>query len=169
MLRFKATLAASFLTIAALAAVPVSAVTLHVKYEPITDTNEPFSFHIDSNPMPLENEEGAGFIAAITNGTGLYADLSSITFFSSDEGGAFDSYYGPQLYIGSEQAPSLLAGSFDILFEDLSDQTGTLTIGELAGAVPEPATWAMMLVGFGAVGTGLRRRKGQIDRALVTV
>ena len=26
------------------------------------------------------------------------------------------------------------------------------------GAVPEPATWAMMLVGFGATGTALRRR-----------
>ena len=26
------------------------------------------------------------------------------------------------------------------------------------GAVPEPATWAMMLVGFGAVGYGMRRR-----------
>jgi hypothetical protein len=28
-----------------------------------------------------------------------------------------------------------------------------------AAAVPEPATWAMMVVGFGVVGTGMRRRK----------
>ncbi|MBS0479965.1 MAG: PEP-CTERM sorting domain-containing protein [Proteobacteria bacterium] len=27
------------------------------------------------------------------------------------------------------------------------------------GGVPEPATWAMMVVGFGAVGSALRRRK----------
>jgi len=27
------------------------------------------------------------------------------------------------------------------------------------GAVPEPATWAMMLVGFGAVGAAVRRRR----------
>nr|WP_223276762.1 PEPxxWA-CTERM sorting domain-containing protein [Sphingomonas daechungensis] len=26
-------------------------------------------------------------------------------------------------------------------------------------AVPEPATWAMMLFGFGAVGLSMRRRK----------
>jgi hypothetical protein len=26
------------------------------------------------------------------------------------------------------------------------------------GAVPEPATWAMMLVGFGVVGGAMRRR-----------
>lgn len=34
-----------------------------------------------------------------------------------------------------------------------------------AGAVPEPATWAMMLMGFGAVGVGMRRsrrRKGEL-------
>ena len=28
-----------------------------------------------------------------------------------------------------------------------------------AGAVPEPATWAMMLMGFGLVGGAMRRRK----------
>lgn len=31
------------------------------------------------------------------------------------------------------------------------------------GGVPEPATWAMMLIGFGAVGYGLRRRQGAIS------
>jgi hypothetical protein len=31
------------------------------------------------------------------------------------------------------------------------------------GAVPEPATWAMMLMGFGAVGFGMRRRKSAAD------
>lgn len=31
----------------------------------------------------------------------------------------------------------------------------------VSAAVPEPATWAMMILGFGAVGLGLRRRGGQ--------
>lgn len=35
-----------------------------------------------------------------------------------------------------------------------------------AGAVPEPGTWAMMLIGFGAIGASLRRRKTQ-RRALL--
>ena len=34
-----------------------------------------------------------------------------------------------------------------------------LRIGFSSGAVPEPSTWAMMLVGFGAIGLGLRRRR----------
>jgi hypothetical protein len=31
--------------------------------------------------------------------------------------------------------------------------------GDAIGAVPEPATWAMMIVGFGAAGIALRRRR----------
>ena len=36
--------------------------------------------------------------------------------------------------------------------------TGVLTATVGAGAVPEPATWALMIVGFGATGGALRRR-----------
>lgn len=36
---------------------------------------------------------------------------------------------------------------------------GYLENVSLAAAVPEPATWAMMLIGFGVVGFGMRRRK----------
>ena len=34
-----------------------------------------------------------------------------------------------------------------------------------AGAVPEPASWAMMLGGFGLVGGAMRRRKAKISFA----
>jgi hypothetical protein len=55
----------------------------------------------------------------------------------------------------------------------LGDGTYTLTImgdntgpGSLGGtvtinAVPEPAAWAMMLIGFGAIGASMRRRKNR--------
>ncbi|WP_372785271.1 PEPxxWA-CTERM sorting domain-containing protein [Phenylobacterium sp.] len=32
-----------------------------------------------------------------------------------------------------------------------------------SGGVPEPATWAMMVVGFGGLGAVLRRRRGQVS------
>ncbi|WP_375290803.1 PEPxxWA-CTERM sorting domain-containing protein [Qipengyuania sp.] len=36
-----------------------------------------------------------------------------------------------------------------------------LTLAQaVAGAVPEPGTWAMMILGFGVLGTAMRRRKG---------
>ncbi len=34
----------------------------------------------------------------------------------------------------------------------------TATSSPVAGAVPEPATWAMMLLGFGGIGFAMRRR-----------
>lgn len=40
-----------------------------------------------------------------------------------------------------------------------SADTVTINIGNVGGAVPEPATWAMMLLGFGATGAMMRRRK----------
>jgi hypothetical protein len=41
-----------------------------------------------------------------------------------------------------------------------ADQAGRLVVTDLGGgAVPEPATWAMMIAGFGAVGFAMRRRQ----------
>ena len=37
------------------------------------------------------------------------------------------------------------------------NDTVTINIGPVNGAVPEPSTWAMMLLGFGAVGMAVRR------------
>ena len=41
-----------------------------------------------------------------------------------------------------------------------NDRLGSVRLGGAAvGAVPEPATWALMVFGFGAAGTAMRRRK----------
>lgn len=37
--------------------------------------------------------------------------------------------------------------------------SGSLSVDEMRAAVPEPATWALMILGFGAVGVMLRRRR----------
>ncbi|WP_332790050.1 PEPxxWA-CTERM sorting domain-containing protein [Sphingomonas sp. GB1N7] len=41
---------------------------------------------------------------------------------------------------------------------DPSDYTGQFSFSQVAAAVPEPATWGLMLTGFGMVGFGMRRR-----------
>jgi PEP-CTERM motif len=38
--------------------------------------------------------------------------------------------------------------------------------GGTSGGVPEPGTWAMMLLGFGAIGVAMRRRRAMVQPAL---
>lgn len=55
---------------------------------------------------------------------------------------------------------NVLSNQGDIDFTGLSEvQFNGLT----AGAVPEPATWLMMLAGFGLIGAGLRRRQHPVS------
>lgn len=43
-----------------------------------------------------------------------------------------------------------------------SDDSFKLSSIGVTAAVPEPASWAMMIIGFGAVGSAMRRRKGKV-------
>lgn len=54
-------------------------------------------------------------------------------------------------------SPSLLEFTFrqDPSYWHIDD----ISVQGLAGGVPEPATWAMMILGLGAVGAALRRRR----------
>jgi hypothetical protein len=54
----------------------------------------------------------------------------------------------------------LAAGTFTLNINGTNTGApGTLSGTVTAGAVPEPATWAMFLMGFGAVGYSMRSRK----------
>lgn len=64
--------------------------------------------------------------------------------------------------------PSLASQSVTVDWSNtaLADvQHGSLTITQVAGAVPEPASWAMLLLGLGAAGVVLRRRRGPQQEA----
>ena len=59
----------------------------------------------------------------------------------------------------SAQIPNLLAGLMYVNFHSAQFPSGEIRGQILPPSVPEPATWAMMLLGFGAVGVAMRRRK----------
>jgi len=129
------------------------------------------SFQLDSSPVinPINVAPGAAFAIANVAGTFRYAATTRTTpqpinFFSTSQRGGlvvgsdfFLAFDGPQLYTGTEAAPTFRTGNFT-----LTTLTGgspiALTIAEVA-AIPEPATWGMMLLGFGVVGAGMRARR----------
>lgn len=53
-----------------------------------------------------------------------------------------------------------------VMFRRANTGQGAFTVDSFAAAVPEPATWLMMILGFGLVGRQLRRRKAKATLAV---
>lgn len=74
----------------------------------------------------------------------------------------FDAF-GAQLFSGSTKNPQFLTGVYSMNRFSFGIPVGTLTISQVltpvASPVPEPATWAFILMGFAGIGGMLRRRK----------
>ena len=68
---------------------------------------------------------------------------------------------GPPVFTGAVDAPTFVVGEydFDSDFEFPTNRSYHLSITSETGAVPEPATWALMIVGFGTLGACLRGRQ----------
>ncbi|WP_395623577.1 PEPxxWA-CTERM sorting domain-containing protein [Sphingomonas daechungensis] len=94
-----------------------------------------------------------GFITGLFGGCGLFTggcgtvDWSDTpTIFSFGNGGSF----------------SLLLSDATFATPGSANVRGTFTL--ISNSVPEPATWAMMLMGFGAVGFAMRRKRSTQGR-----
>ena len=98
------------------------------------------------------------------NGTGsLLAslDLSGTPKNGCDSAISGNAAYCPFLtgsvgFNGTAQSVKFLGENNRQVFDDFT--FGSVTVGGGAGGVPEPSTWALMLLGVAAVGQGLRAR-----------
>lgn len=69
-------------------------------------------------------------------------------------------FFGPALFDGPTTAPIFRTGTFRLstMPRNVPSDVQVFDYTIRIAAVPEPATWAMMIAGFGLVGTALRRR-----------
>jgi hypothetical protein len=136
------------------------------------------NWRFDSEQIPIDAQEGFGMIYDDVKGSfaAPLSDIAELCFFNEGIGGGiqlntigtFDgvvSTSGSQIYSGSELKPTFLTGTFQFLGYDVVneavDSSRHYTL-KVSAAVPEPASWAMMIAGFGLTGATMRRRKAVI-------
>ena len=160
--------------IACATANPASAATLLFDFSGPSGTA---LFQLDSNPTPdssqtfigsdqfsFKNVTGtyggiAGTASTISFGNGIFASLSIIA-----PNLGFTQFSSPDLFTGLPSAPVFLTGSFTLINPFFGN--GNLTISPVVAAVPEPSTWAMMLLGFAGVGFMAYRRRSSAKLAI---
>lgn len=120
------------------------------------------SFTLDSSPVPSAFSSGEYFVLlnvdGLINGVNALFDLgfgastysSRFGLLDPSEGTEYIAGPGSSLYSGPEAAPTFKTGTFAL--------SGGYNISIFGPPIPEPATWAMMVLGAGFTGMSMRRR-----------
>lgn len=157
-----------------IAAVPANAATF--LFDLSGSRSATFTIDTDS-PKAFANSSFVGEQFGFNNVAGTFAGaagIASIVSFGSGgiaalniqaPGLGFTQFAGGPLFTGTAANPMFNTGTFTL--NSIVSGRSTLTISAVAGAVPEPSTWAMMIMGFGMIGGAMRysRRKTTVAYA----
>jgi hypothetical protein len=138
------------------------------------------TFYVETSPGVFDTDIGPDDTALTctiaAGGNCTDNDFGPVAISLSESAGVtLGSYtFGPQYYdcFGPGEVPAagvecgrdfsfLPRMLFDVTFSEFDQiYPYTLTVSDepLSSAIPEPSTWVLMLLGFGAIGTVLRRR-----------
>jgi hypothetical protein len=137
----------------------------------------------DGDGAPPANSDGSSYLSVLANGSATITFAAPVSKFQFDWG-SIDSYNtltlastaGPDTIIpgsnftnpanGNQISPGT-NGLFTVIGTGgekftsitLTSSQNSFEIDNLATGVPEPANWALMIVGFGAIGAVSRRRR----------
>lgn len=137
-------------------------------YDPLVATGYDFLFSGASVTRAM-------FPTLLTDADGYQIyDLSWNLLGTVAVGGSFD-FASPidGFYLRGIDPVNMLdpASATAFVFGLVFDQSGTMTVTQIpfAESVPEPASWAMMIAGFGIAGAAMRTRRSGPRRALLNL
>ena len=115
-----------------------------------------------ATPVTVTTGANFSFPTQISGTPGLEQPFFTVTLINGLPITRFD-LYNTFLTAGNPNAPVFLTGTFAL---STTPRNGgprpaddyVVRVTNLAGAVPEPASWALMIGGFGVVGASMRRR-----------
>jgi hypothetical protein len=141
---------------------PALGATLTIAGQSVQFTGERLGINFvsqDGQYAELDDDAGYYLNNQINNGPAFEPSLT--TPFSASTA-AFSSNYANSITNGGGFA---IGGAGGSLFN--TNVSGGLGTGAVA-AVPEPATWAMMLIGFGGIGFAMCRRKNNVTTTIAS-
>lgn len=121
--------------------------------------------HVNYTELPNNNENHFG--APIFLGSDTFSgSLAGLLNFTSDGPGApgtvgtlpFGLFVGPGLSPNGGNFNSFYFG-YDDQLTNIDDNHDDFVVWAVVHAVPEPSTWAMMLLGFAGIGMAVRRQR----------
>jgi len=129
----------------------------------ITNFDDTFLFTILGSPGQVNAQVGSILLNGVQNINFSSITLDGNAFTLTSAAGAAEQWS----CCGLDGLSSVTLGTGDHTIHligtltglDSGSYSGTLNVQSIRGAVPEPATWAMMLLGFAGVGFAMRRRR----------
>ncbi len=123
-----------------------------------------------SAPMTTSGDGLFDAITINTGGVALAAGQNYVIDLYDTGGDSTDAFWGITLF---SHPPVTGDGGFNfnngpsnaVSWDDFADFGSLAYSATFSAGVPEPASWALMLVGFGALGAAVRARKGATARA----